>query len=152
MAFRRCVLARFIEGEQKVIEIRAMTPLISVFDMPTSLKFYRDILGFEVVQDAGAGDNSGGVMLTKTGVTLMLNTAYDDDERPSAPNPAHQRIHQETYLYFDCPDPDAAYEFLKSKGVQAEPPTVAYYGMRQLYLRDPDGYTLCFQRPADSES
>ena len=26
-----------------------LTPLISVFDMPKSLAFYRDVLGFEVV-------------------------------------------------------------------------------------------------------
>jgi catechol 2,3-dioxygenase-like lactoylglutathione lyase family enzyme len=134
------------------VQVRGVTPLISVFDMATSLKFYRGILGFEVVQDTGAGDNSDWVMLSKSGVTLMLNTAYEHDERPSAPNPTHHAIHQETYLYFDCPDPDAAYEFLKSKGVEAEPPTVAYYGMRQLFLRDPDGYTLCFQRPADSKA
>ena len=129
------------------IQVRAMTPLLSVFDMPTSLKFYRDILGFEVMEDTGQGDNSEWVFLKKDGVGLMLNTAYDADERPAVANPAHHTIHQETYLYFQCPDPNAAYEFLKSKGVSVDPPTVAYYGMRQVFLRDPDGYTLCFQWP-----
>jgi glyoxylase I family protein len=133
------------------LEIRGMAPLLSVFDMPTSLRFYRDILGFKVVQDTGQGENSGWVMLSKGGVTFMLNTAYDDDERPEKPNPAHNTIHQETYLYFDCPDPQGAYDFLKSKGLKVDPPTVAYYGMSQLYVRDPDGYTLCFQWPAESE-
>jgi catechol 2,3-dioxygenase-like lactoylglutathione lyase family enzyme len=133
------------------IEVRHMTPLLSVFDMPTSLKFYRDTLGFEVTQDTGQGDESGWVMLQKSGVTLMLNTAYDDDERPPAPDPAHHAIHQETCLYFLSPDPQVAYEFLKSKGFQLDPPKVAYYGMNQLYVRDPDGYTLCFQAPAESE-
>ena len=133
------------------IEIRGMAPLLSVFDMPTSLRFYRDILGFKVVQDTGQGDESGWVVLAKGGVAFMLNTAYDDDERPEKPNPAHMTIHQETYLYFDCPDPQAAYDYLKSKGLNVDPPTVAYYGMNQLYVRDPDGYTLCFQWPAESE-
>jgi glyoxylase I family protein len=133
------------------IDIRGMTPLLSVFDMPTSLKFYRDTLGFAVTQDTGKGDESGWVMLQKSGVTLMLNTAYDDDERPAAPNPAHHSIHQETYLYFLCPDPKAAYEFLKSQGFQLDPPKVAYYGMNQIYVRDPDGYTLCFQCQAETD-
>lgn len=133
------------------IEIRGMAPLISVFDMPTSLGFYRGILGFNVKADSGQGDNSGWVMLEKSGVILMLNTAYDDDERPAAPDPAHNAIHRDTYLYFECPSPNAAYEFLKSKGVQVDPPSIAYYGMKQLYLRDPDGYTLCFQCPAEQE-
>jgi glyoxylase I family protein len=133
------------------IEVSHLTTLLSVFDMPTSLKFYRDILGFAVTQDTGQGDQSGWVMLQKSGVSLMLNTAYDDDERPAAPNPAHHSIHQETVLYFLCPDPQAAYEFLRSKGLQLDPPTIAYYGMKQVYVRDPDGYMLCFQCQAESE-
>ena len=30
------------------IETRGLVPLLFVFDMPTSLRFYRDVLGFEV--------------------------------------------------------------------------------------------------------
>jgi catechol 2,3-dioxygenase-like lactoylglutathione lyase family enzyme len=133
------------------VDFSHMTTLLSVFDMPTALKFYRDILGFVVIQDTGQGDESGWVMLQKSGVTVMLNTAYDDDERPAAPNPAHHSVHQDTCLYFLCSDPQVTYEFLKSKGLQLDPPKVAYYGMNQLYLRDPDGYTLCFQAPAESD-
>jgi glyoxylase I family protein len=29
-----------------------------------------------------------------------------------------------------------------------KPPKVAPYGMKQLYVKDPDGYVLCFQWPA----
>jgi hypothetical protein len=32
--------------------------------------------------------------------------------------------------------------------VPADPPKVAPYGMKQLYVTDPDGYILCFQWPA----
>ncbi|HEX6279849.1 MAG TPA: VOC family protein [Pyrinomonadaceae bacterium] len=35
------------------IEITYLTPLIQVFNMPRSLAFYRDLLGFEVVSDSG---------------------------------------------------------------------------------------------------
>ena len=31
------------------IEIRGIAPLLQVFDMATSIAFYRDVLGFEVV-------------------------------------------------------------------------------------------------------
>jgi catechol 2,3-dioxygenase-like lactoylglutathione lyase family enzyme len=30
-------------------DIRGVAPLLQVFDMPTSVRFYRDKLGFEVV-------------------------------------------------------------------------------------------------------
>ena len=32
------------------IEVRGVCVLLQVFDMPTSVRFYRDVLGFEVVQ------------------------------------------------------------------------------------------------------
>jgi glyoxylase I family protein len=32
------------------IDLRGITPLIQVFDMATSLKFYCDVLGFDIVQ------------------------------------------------------------------------------------------------------
>ena len=35
------------------IEVRGMTPLLQVFDMPASLKFYCDVLGFEIVNTDG---------------------------------------------------------------------------------------------------
>jgi uncharacterized glyoxalase superfamily protein PhnB len=40
---------------------------------------------------------------------------------------------------------DAAYRHLKSHGIDVKPPKVAPYGMKQLYVSDPDGYLLCFQ-------
>jgi catechol 2,3-dioxygenase-like lactoylglutathione lyase family enzyme len=32
------------------IEVRGVCPLLQVFDMPTSVRFYRDVLGFEIVE------------------------------------------------------------------------------------------------------
>jgi hypothetical protein len=34
---------------------------------------------------------------------------------------------------------------LQGEGIASEQPKVAPYGMKQLYLRDPDGYGVCFQ-------
>ena len=31
------------------IEVKGLTPMFQVFDMPTSMKFYCEVLGFEVV-------------------------------------------------------------------------------------------------------
>ena len=53
--------------------------MLSVFDMPTSIRFYRDVLGFEIVSTSKNADD---------------------------------------------------------------------FGMKQLYVNDPDGYNLCFQWPA----
>jgi len=131
------------------IEVRGLSPLMEVFDMPTSLAFYRDKLGFRVTGDSGQGDESGWVMLELGNATIMLNTAYDDGERPDAPDAERIAAHHDTCIYFGCPDVDAAYEHLKANGIDARPPKVAPYGMKQLYVRDPDNYNLCFQWRAE---
>ena len=30
------------------LDIRSLCPLLAMYDMPTSLRFYRDLLGFEI--------------------------------------------------------------------------------------------------------
>ena len=129
------------------IEIQGMTPLIQVFNMPRALAFYRDLLGFEVVRDSGNGDDSSWVWLRLSGTDLMLNDQYEPGDVPSAPPADRTRWHDDTCLYFGCPDPDAMYEHLRSNGVDAHPPKIAPYGMKQLTLHDPDGYGICFQCP-----
>ncbi|MBI3465478.1 MAG: bleomycin resistance family protein, partial [Planctomycetes bacterium] len=32
-----------------------------------------------------------------------------------------------------------------ARGLEVDPPKAAFYGMNQIFLRDPDGYELCFQ-------
>ncbi len=36
------------------IEIQGLAPLLQVFDMPTSIAFYRDVLGFKVITTSPA--------------------------------------------------------------------------------------------------
>ncbi|HET9275576.1 MAG TPA: VOC family protein [Gemmatimonadales bacterium] len=132
-------------------ELSSVCPLLQVFDMPASLAFYRDALGFAVVQAApegATGDRFDWVLLHRDEAELMLNTAYDPDaERPPAPEPARVAAHDDTGLFIGCPDVEAVYEHLRARGVAADPPRVAPYGMKQLYVKDPDGFVLCFQWP-----
>lgn len=131
------------------LKMQGMAPLVQVFDMPRSVAFYRDVLGFEVVTTSpprGRDDFDWG-LLRRDGIDLMLNTAYEMDDRPPRPDPTHVATHGDTAFYFGCPDVDAAYAELREKGVATQPPAVAPYGMKQLYLKDPDGYTICFQWP-----
>ncbi len=81
----------------------------------------------------------------------MLNTAYDEGERPVAPDPARVAVHGDTCLYFGVEDLEGAYNYLLAQGLDVKEPKVAYYGMKQLYVRDPDGFGLCFQWPATPE-
>jgi glyoxylase I family protein len=60
----------------------------------------------------------------------MLNTAYDPgDVRPPTPDASRVAAHEDTILYFGCRDLDGLHQHLRD----------------QLYIKDPDGYSLCFQ-------
>ncbi|MEZ5998443.1 MAG: VOC family protein [Hyphomonas sp.] len=130
-----------------------MTPLIQVYDMAEALRFYRDILGFEVVAcspevETPEGRFSHWMWLRLGPADLMLNTAYDAGERPPQRVSSQQDFHRDVCLYFGCDDIDAVFHVLSQRLKGLDPPQTAPYGMRQLYLQDPDGYGICFQVPA----
>lgn len=134
------------------MEIHGLAPLLQVFDMPTAIRFYRDVLGFTIVSTSEPGDDCNWAWLKLNGAEVMLNTAYEKEQRPASPDSARIASHEDTCLFFGCKDLDAAYQHLRSHGVNLNQPKVASYGMKQLWFSDPDGYGLCFQWPATKES
>lgn len=128
-------------------------PLLQVFDMPTSVKFYCEVLGFDLVSNSPVIKGTEGeyfhwAMLRRNDITLMLNTAYDEGQRPSIPDLKRVAAHGDTALFFGCVDVDLTYNHLLPLGVKViERPTVTAYGLKRFAIVDPDGYNLCFQGP-----
>ncbi|MES2392457.1 MAG: VOC family protein [Acidobacteriota bacterium] len=141
------------------IEVRDVCALMSVWDMPTTVRFYRELLGFEMVQRSPTYATVRGeelfhwCMLRANEATIMLNTEYDEGERPTE-RPAQGEERFGTWFYYGCPDVDGAYERLKEAGVECEPPKVTKYGggpgFRTLTLRDPDGRGITLQWPVEA--
>lgn len=129
------------------LHLQGMAPLLQVFDMPASLHFYRNVLGFDVVQSSGEGDDVDWVLLKLNETEIMLNTAYEKSMRPTVPDLSRKAAHSDTVLYFGCPDVDNAYAYLTRKGIEVKQPEVTGYGWKALNLVDPDGYHLCFHWP-----
>jgi len=133
----------------KKLDLRGVCPLLQVFDMPASLAFYRDVLGSNVIGSAPPGaieDRFGWVWLQHGDTEIMLNTAYDpDDVRPPRPDVQRVATHGDTGLFIGTPDVDAVYDHLRAHGIDVQPPNTTHYGMKQLYVTDPDGFGLCFQ-------
>lgn len=118
--------------------LHELTPLLIVAEMSQSLTFYRDQLGFQIAQDWSPDGRPAWCRLERDGVSLMLQQACDED------GPAAGRG-RGVVFYFLCADASAEHERLQALGVNVAPPEVAFYGMNQLVLTDPDGYELCFQ-------
>lgn len=135
-----------------MIQIRGMAPLLQVFDMPASIAFYREGLGFELVGSAGEAPDFGWALLQLHGTEVMLNGMYEAGSRPAQPDPARVAAHADTTLYFGCPDLDGLHEHLRVRGIAADPPSATGYGFTAVSVIDPDGYGLCFFWPATPEA
>jgi glyoxylase I family protein len=137
------------------IEIRDGCTLMSVWDMPTAVRFYRDLLGFEITQRSPTYAVEDGeelfhwCMMRGGDAWLMLNTEYDEGERP-AERPQQEEPRFGTWFFYDCPDIDGAYESLKAAGVACEAPKIAPYGFRVISFRDPDGHGITLQRRVET--
>ena len=72
------------------IEVHGGAPLVQVFDLPKSIQFCRDLLGFTVTGKpepmSADPDDVNCVMLELGTATIMLNTAYDPDDVPATPD------------------------------------------------------------------
>ena len=140
---------RLAGNAQMKAEFFGVAPLLHVYDMPTAVRFYRELLGFELVNASNDGEEFDWCLLARSGAEIMLNTMYEAEHRPSQQDARRTAAHSDTGLYFACRELDSAYEHLRANGLRVDPPRVAPYGMRQLYFSDPDGYVICFQWPAN---
>ena len=122
--------------------IRELAPLLFVQDIARSVAFYQQ-LGFKL---AGTWEPDGKLAwcrLERTGSAVMLQQAEEED------GPAEGRG-RGVGLFFTCDDVDALHGEFVSADVKIAPPQVAFYGMKQIFLKDPDGYDLCFESAADA--
>lgn len=110
-----------------------------VIDMPTMIKFYRDVLGFEIKEDL----NTSNVYLKKDG-TLFLLYGRKDFEKMT--NKSYEYVkglngHFELALYVDTFDEvDIEYDKAISKGATSVlAPTTEPWGQRTCYIADPEG-------------
>lgn len=134
----------------KPINIQGSAPLLSVFNMPASVRFYRDLLGFDLVQTSdhqpGREDDFYWVLLRLNGVELMLEPRGEK----SCPKPITANAWLDRHdmsIYFGCQDLDQVYTYLSSNGVDVQEPSSTPYGFKALHVRDPDGFLLVFQSP-----
>ncbi|HTL03377.1 MAG TPA: VOC family protein [Vicinamibacterales bacterium] len=122
--------------------IRELVPLLFVQDIGCSVAFYQQ-LGFNPARTWEPDGRLAWCRLERAGSAVMLQQAEEED------GPAEGRG-RGVELFFMCDDVDALHAEFISADVKMAPPQVAFYGMKQIFLKDPDGYELCFESPADA--
>ncbi len=132
-----------------------IVPNLMVTDMPRSIAFYRDILGLTVGTTVSSDKSfaTGGEVVAEpvfavlewNGAQIMLQTV----ESLAAELPvfsAGQSPHPAGTVYLRGFDPDSVAGRLSGDMI-VKGPERTWYGMRELYIRDPDGHILCLGAP-----
>lgn len=122
--------------------INGIAPFFIAKDVPASLSFYRDLLGFDVVFSEPADDPFFGIV-TRGGAMIMFKSVEVQPVPNYTRDPAARWD-----AYVHVPDPDALATEYVSRGVQfSKPLKDTHDGLRGFELKDADGYVLFFGRP-----
>ncbi len=121
--------------------IMKITPVLIVSEIETSIPFWVDLLGFEKTVEVPEGDKLGFVILTRHGAELMLQTTAS--VRKDTPQFAPASQAHRTSLFIEVDDFE---DLLKRLGDYpiAMPERIAFYGMREIGVFDPNGHVLVF--------
>ena len=126
-----------------------------VDDMPTMVRFYRDVLGFEITE----GENAVNVYLVKDGTLFMLYERKNFEKMTSRKYEYLKGFngHFEIALYVDTfEEVDLEYANAIGKGARSIlEPTTEPWGQRTCYIADPEGNLIeigSFNRPFDSKT
>jgi uncharacterized glyoxalase superfamily protein PhnB len=119
--------------------VTGIAPFFLVADVTKAAEFYRDRLGFKIIGYffeeppvfAMVGRDDKIIMLS------LMEGGRDGSNR------VHKEEAVDAYLWTD--DVDALHADFCRNGVEiVMPPTLRVYGMKELEIRDLDGYVLCF--------
>lgn len=127
------VRARYRLLDMKVAMEKISAITLKVADMETSVGFYRDVLGMELLY---GGPRSGFSSLCIRETKFPIVNLQQGD-----PTVGWGRI------VFHVTDVDRLWAHLKQKGFTPERPQDASWGERYFHVRDPDGHELSFARP-----
>jgi catechol 2,3-dioxygenase-like lactoylglutathione lyase family enzyme len=115
---------------------------IQTLDLPASIRFYGDLLGFTLQDTADAGEFSSTNLVFPGGfveLVCMHEAPGPGSDRPS------ETVH---HLAFDVEDVDAAERSLRQAGVEIVQPstTLVEFKSKVVKFRDPNGLVLAFRQ------
>lgn len=117
-----------------------VVPLLWVKNIEKSIRFFEEI-GFKIAEKWQPQNKIQWCRVEFHDAALMLQQINDSE--------AKQQIGEDNgiQLYFITDDVDVVFHQMRARGIEVSPPKIEFYGMKQVFLSDPDGRTLCFESP-----
>jgi uncharacterized glyoxalase superfamily protein PhnB len=139
--------------KERFMTFADVTPNLVVSDIPRSMTFYRDVLGFSVVTtvpDQGDAKNGAPIVfawMQRDTVSVFLNSEASAKLRTSVGT-------NMLFITLNAGDIasgiDALFASVKDRAPVQMPLTDQFYGMREFTITDPDGYVVIFAQPIRS--
>lgn len=107
-------------------------------DFEESRKFYRDVLGWQVVSEWTDNDGKKGVILNGGGIRVVLAEPHDEVDVHNALAP-----HAPT-LHLDIHDADKRFAQIQPGEHIVQAPQDNHWGTRWFVVKDPDGNLIAF--------
>ena len=127
-------------------QIFCIAPLFIVNNVPATLAFYRDRLGFEITFQGPEPDDIFFGIVERDAAMIMFKDVGVDPV-PNYTREVGQGIARWD-AYLNVPDPDALAAEFSSRNVEfCEPLEDTGDGLRGFALKDANGYVLFFGRP-----
>ena len=135
-------------------KFKKITPDLMVRDVTEAVKFYTEKLGFQLAMLVPEGEKAVETRLVagkkyvyamvnrgEVFVMFMSKDVYEEDIPALRGIPVGASL----TLYFDVDHLDGLYASLKGKGVEVvKDLSATWYGMKEFYIRDCNGYILGF--------
>jgi len=125
--------------------LTGIAPYFLVADVVKAAEYYRDRLGF-AIRGYFFEDPPVFAMVARDDRVVMLSRI---ENRRGGSNRDYKDVGLDAYIWVD--DVDALYGELRQRGADiVSPPQLRIYGMKEVEVRDLDGYVICFGADVDT--
>ncbi|NJK61629.1 MAG: hypothetical protein HC921_02120 [Synechococcaceae cyanobacterium SM2_3_1] len=124
------------------MKLQQMVPMLNVADIHRSLKFYKEIAGFELSSGQEELEQWKWAEIRSGQVVLMLaQSGYlAEKSEPVSPEEGSWPV----IFYYYPEDVEQIYTHIKALGYEVGELSITFYGMKEFSLQDPDGHLLSF--------
>lgn len=140
------------------MKVNKLTPNFEVKDIKETVNFYQSVLGFSLVmavpetpdgieQSFADGKEYVYALVSKDKVEMMFqrSDSFRDDVKMAKDIPFGASVS----FYLEIDGLDGFYNEIKDKVAGITEPKLAWYGMKEFYTKDPNGYILGFAEKSE---
>jgi uncharacterized glyoxalase superfamily protein PhnB len=140
------------------MKVNKLTPNFEVKDIKEAVEFYQSVLGFSLVmavpekqdgmeQSFAEGKEYVYALVSKDKVEIMFQRT--DTFKEDVKMAKNLSIGASVSFYMEIEGLDSFYNIIKNKVREITEPKLAWYGMNEFYIKDPNGYILGFAEKSE---